>query len=252
MNILIADDHKLFCDALTYYMKREYPNCKITAVKDIYDAETFMGDSTNQNATDVILLDLMMPGMNGLQGLRRMIRLYPNISVILMSGAASQDDVRRAMDIGCAGFFPKTLSCQSLIDGLNLIKKGEEYIPVDLETGQILKSYEVNGKFSNRNEEDANPDIHERWMKFRESSSRERESMIARVREKETVNLTRREHDVMDCLIEGATNKDIADRLGIQTVTVKLHVRSICRKLDVKNRTQAALKARELKLDRST
>ncbi|MGB1077276.1 MAG: response regulator transcription factor [Bdellovibrionales bacterium] len=84
-------------------------------------------------------------------------------------------------------------------------------------------------------------DIHDRWLWFKEKSGKSRrEDVVGR--------LTKRELDVLSYLVCGEKNKDIAACLGVKTVTVKVHVSSICRKLDVANRTQAALYASEHRL----
>ncbi len=244
MNLLIADDHTLFRDALCYYIRRERPSITIRAVSDLYEAESCLNEQKN-DPFDIIILDLLMPGMNGMQGLLRIKETYPDTPLLLMSGVATPEDVRQAMAFGCAGYFPKTLSCQGLLEGLDVILKGEKYVPVNLETGRILESFRPMEKKCN--EEDVQ-DIHDRWVKFRESSVQEKKKRISDVQDHEEIKLTKREQEVLSYLMKGYKNKDIADVLGIKTVTIKLHVRSICRKLKVKNRTQAALRATELNL----
>lgn len=103
------------------------------------------------------------------------------------------------------GYFPKTLSCKEFMDGIQKVLRHETFSPQE-------KHYEV---------------------------SRIRRQSI------EDVNLTAREKQVLAFLMKGASNKDIARALDLQVVTIKLHVRGICRKMNVKNRTQAALTALE-------
>ena len=255
MNLLIADDHTLFRDAIHYYIQRERPDINVTAVADVYEAEAYLNEQvlsgSGKNNVDIILLDLLMPGMNGMQGLRRIKLEYPDIPLLLMSGMASEDDVKNAISLGCAGYFPKTLACDLLLRGLDLVIKGEKYIPVDADTGRILSSKKSENWMSNSYggvlSETAN-DIHDRWVQFRESSLQEKHRVIDEQREHEDVKFTKREKDVLSYLVKGERNKDIADALGVKTVTIKLHVRSICRKFGVKNRTQAALRAREVNI----
>ena len=91
-------------------------------------------------------------------------------------------------------------------------------------------------------------DIHDRWVEFKQQSLRENGLECFEENKETEPYFTRREQDVLAHLVHGKKNKDIADALGVKTVTVKLHVRSICRKLNASNRTQAALFVNELGL----
>ena len=248
MKLLIADDHTLFRDALSYYLQRERGEYEIISVADVYEAEAYLAElNGTKKAIDIVLLDLLMPGMNGLQGLERIVSLYPDVPVLLMSGIASIEDVKQAIRIGARGYFPKTHSCEALIKGVDLILSGENYIPVSLETGKIIESSKIT-PVSNDVEVGDHQDIHDRWVQFRETAMRDRNLGVQSDVEHPVISLTKREKDVLTYLVKGERNKDIADALGIKTVTVKLHVRSICRKFDVQNRTQAAVKANELNI----
>lgn len=249
MNLLIADDHALFKEALCYYLARERPDISVVQTDDLYEAELYLQDvSEKENlAVDLVLLDFFMPGMNGLEGIKKVKKIYPNIPVVLMSGVAVVEDVKEAMLLGCVGFFPKTLSCADLLKGMSIVLKGEKYIPVDLDSGKILDAFKEDS-YPEVSMNSVEGDIHSRWMRFRESSMQERQNTIKEASKSQVVHITKREGDVLQHLVLGRKNKDIADALGVKTVTVKLHVRSICKKLKVENRTQAALKANELNL----
>jgi DNA-binding NarL/FixJ family response regulator len=245
MNLLIADDHSLFKEALCYYLARQRPDINVVSVNDLYDAGSYLNDvqDIQDRKIDILLLDFLMLGMSGFLGIRKMRSLFPNVPILLMSGVASKDDVREAMNAGCSGFFPKTLSCDDLLRGLSTILDEEKFIPIDLDTGQILGSFK---SYTQRHEGDG--DIHARWMKFRENSLQEKHVKLNKLYDPEVINMTKRETDVLEHLVHGRKNKDIADAIGVKIVTVKLHVRSICKKLSVENRTQAALRARDLNI----
>lgn len=216
MKLLIADDHTLFRDALVQYIERAEPAAEITVAKDFREAYAALKDNRDQ---DLVLLDLRMPHMNGLEGFRRLRMEFPGLKVALMSGVAEEHDVRAAMDLGAAGYFPKTLSGKALLRAVQLVLSGERFLPLDSETNAIMPSHY--------------PDA-------------EREKLI--YQDNHPVTLTPRETQVLAYLSRGVSNKEIARELDLQVVTVKLHVRGICRKLGAKNRTQAALRARELGL----
>lgn len=226
MKLLLADDHTLFRDALVLYIKRDDPDAQVNVGKDFYEVQALMEEDPHY---DLVLLDLRMPGMKGLDGFSTLRQKYPKTPVALMSGVAERQDVEEAMRGGAIGYFPKTLSGKALLKAIQLVMTGEKFVPLDNDAGTIMPSYYTD-------EEVGAPG------KSFEGFSAER-SQFVRAGD---VNLTPREAEVLSFLAQGASNKEIANELKLQVVTVKLHVRGICRKLDVKNRTQAALRAREL------
>ncbi|GJL84401.1 MAG: DNA-binding response regulator [Micavibrio sp.] len=227
MKLLLADDHTLFRDALVQYIERAEPESDITLAKNFYEVVDLMKEKPEQ---DLILLDLRMPGMNGMEGFKRMRDDYPDIPVALMSGVAETKDVNDAMDLGAVGYFPKTLSGKALLKAIQLVLTGERFVPIDHETNAIMPSH-YNGKGNGESNGNGYGGLQEA------QDTLDGESVI---------QLTPRETEVLSYLARGASNKEIARELELQVVTVKLHVRGVCRKLEAKNRTQAALKAREL------
>ncbi len=224
MKLLLADDHTLFRDALVQYIERSNPNAHVTIAEDFNQAFEIMQQNNEQ---DLILLDLRMPGMDGLSGFEKMRTHFPETPVALMSGVAEPEDVHAAIELGAIGYFPKTLSGKALLNGIESVLSGETFIPIDHKTTQPMSSYYDDGP---KKSENSYGGMNEAQTPFDADNK---------------FNLTPREKDVLGHLITGAANKEIANHLGLQVVTVKLHVRGICRKLDAKNRTQAALIARE-------
>lgn len=216
MKILLVDDHTLFRDTLVEYIKRAEPDAEVILAKDFYEGREQI---RKHLPLDIVLLDLKMPGMNGLEGLKTLKAEYKGLTIALMSGVAEPQDVKDAIELGVNGYFPKTLSGKELIAAMQKVISGECYIPLEENDLEILPSYYAD--------------------KTQAGHSRK---TIGDIR------LTPREKDVLAYLVKGAPNKEIALDLDLQLVTIKLHVRGICRKLNAKNRTQAAIKARELKL----
>lgn len=226
MKLLIADDHTLFRDALVQYIQRAEPDSEIKVTKDFNEALEVLKEG---EVFDLIILDLRMPGMNGMQGFQIIRDDFSDIKVALMSGVAEPDDVRAAMDLGASGYFPKTLSGKALIQAIQFVLSGEKFVPMDDSSTEVMPSYYSDVKRTNFNYRGAS----EEQSEFRSEIS---------------FNLTPREKEVLSHLARGESNKEIANALGLQVVTVKLHVRGVCRKLDANNRTQAALKATQLGL----
>lgn len=223
MRLLIADDHTLFRDALVQYIQRANPDFGITVCKDFDEAYKHLCKDADFG---LVILDLRMPGMRGMGGFEKMHEKFPDLKVALMSGIAEPKDVDDAIHAGACAYFPKTLSGKALVQAIQGVLDGEDYIPKRPGSEQVMPSYYSDEKRAN----------------FRYGGQSEPSES------KEEYKLTPREKEVLKYLAQGDSNKEIANALGLQVVTVKLHVRGICRKLEANNRTQAALKATQLGL----
>ncbi len=201
MRILIADDHVLVRDTLELLLEQA-GGIECTGVSDFAAAERAICEA---GPYDLVILDLNMPGMQGLDGLERARQLDGGQRVALISGVVGRDVARQALERGAAGFLPKTLSAKSMVNAVRFMAAGEQFAPIGFMTEP----------------EDAAPD-----------------SPLIR-------KLTKREREVLACLTRGKSNKEIALDLDILEPTVKLHVKALLRKLSVANRTQAALVAKE-------
>lgn len=217
MKLLIADDHTLFRDTLVQYIERASPGSRVVLAKDFDEVRKILAVESD---FDLILLDFRMPGMRGFDGLKYIREKFPQKPVAIMSGVAEQANVKQALELGAKGYFPKTLSGKALIEAIQSIVKGDMFVPYDADNKTYMPAYYDDPPEPGAAQAEAQANF-------------------------DKLGLTPRETQIMGFLTSGATNKDIAQALGLQVVTVKLHVRSICRKLGVKNRTQAALKLRD-------
>jgi len=226
MRLLIADDHTLFRDALVQYIHRANNMCEITVSKDFDDAYAKL---LFDQKYDLVILDLRMPGMNGMAGFEKLHNEFPALKVALMSGVAEPEDVEAALGMGACAYFPKTLSGKALVQAINDVLDGKKFIPRDANNNQIMPSYYADEKRMN---------FSYGGMSLKTDGQNHSHDF----------SLTPRESEVLKYLANGDSNKEIANALGLQVVTVKLHVRGICRKLEANNRTQAALKATQIGL----
>ena len=201
MRILIADDHDLLRETLSMFLASE--GSIDTALASTLDAALALIQS--EEKFDLIMLDYNMPGMAGLNGLKRAMEASGGSPVALMSGIASRSVAEEALTFGAAGFVPKTLAAKTLVNAVRFMAMGEKYAPIDFMTAE-------------------DPTVAPNPL---------------------AQNLSRRELQVLEGLSKGKSNKEIARDLDLQEPTIKLHVKTLYRKIGAANRTQAALIAKE-------
>ena len=201
MRILIADDHDLLRETLSMFLASE--GSIDTALASTLDAALDLIHS--EEKFDLIMLDYNMPGMAGLNGLKRAMEASGGSPVALMSGIASRSVAEEALAFGAAGFVPKTLAAKTLVNAVRFMAMGEKYAPIDFMTAD-------------------DPTV--------------APNPLAQTR-------SRRELQILEGLSKGKSNKEIARDLDLQEPTIKLHVKTLYRKIGAANRTQAALIAKE-------
>lgn len=226
MKILLADDHILFRDALLQFIAALKPEWDVAMASTFDEAMAIL---KNGQVFDLVLLDFRMPGMNGLDGLKAMIREFPEQKVAILSGMAEDYQVRDAMEAGARAYFPKTLQGKALVKVIDLVAMGERYVPLDDSGTRIMPAYY----------DDAADKSSRDTLNAREAED------VRKNREMLLSALTRREKEVLSYLAQGYSNKEIARDMELQVATVKLHVGGVCKKLGAKNRTQAALLAHQ-------
>ena len=206
MRILVVDDHAIVRRGLAYVVKDGLPDA------DVVEAESASAalDVMRIKAADLALVDVRMPGLDGLELLRAMKLEWPNVPVIMLSTYENPEYVRRALSDGAIGYLLKDATPEELGQAIDVAISGD---------GRAVSPNLI-------------------WTLFEDVT---RTGAVDH-------KLTRRERDILALLSEGRSNRSIAQHLYLSEKTIKSHLAAIYRKLGVTNRTQAAMMARQLGL----
>jgi DNA-binding NarL/FixJ family response regulator len=198
--IVIVDDHPLFRGALAEALSRAIEAAEIVEAGSLDELITLLAANA---ATDLILLDLAMPGVQGLSGLLYLRAEHPEIPVVIVSASEDTTTIRRAIEFGASGYVPKSQPVDQIRRAVRQVLDGGVWTPPEVDIGQ--------------------PDA-------------ATGSALARLS-----TLTPQQVRVLMMLGEGLLNKQIAYRLGVSEATIKAHVSAILQKLGVDSRTQAVI-----------
>lgn len=201
IKIMITDDHKMIREGIKQLLEL---NENISVVNMASDGNECL-DILKEKEVDVLLLDINMPNKNGLDTLKEIKESKLGVKVIILTVHNEADYLVRAVEIGANGYVLKDSGSAELVNAIKTVIDGETYIQPDMIP--MLNS-----------------------------------KMVVRNQDKEKIKeLTKREMEVLVLVSEGMFNKEIADKLHISERTVKNHISSIFRKIDVADRTQAAV-----------
>jgi DNA-binding NarL/FixJ family response regulator len=207
--ILVADDHPLFRDALRLAIAEAWPQARVVEAGSLDEVEAAL---TAAPETDLVLLDLNMPGMHGFSGLVFLRAQFPSTPVAVISANEEATVVRRALDFGAAGYITKSASPDQIRAAVRAMLAGEMWLPSDIEPGGAAADADA--------------------------------ALAAQL-----ATLTPQQVRVLMMLNEGLPNKQIAHALGVSEGTVKAHVSAVLQKLQVDNRTKAVILAARLAAD---
>ena len=202
LKVLLADDHTMILDLISLLISST-PDIDIFTATDVQSALDMI---VQMKGFDLVLLDVDMPGMHGVEGLQLVKDANPQGYIGLITGEPTHQIVMAAKRAGAAGVISKKNPMRSLANTIRFMAMGEQYFPMDLiQTDLAVKP--------------AQAEI-----------------------------LSDREYTVLKKLADGMSNKEIGESLRLAEPTIKMHIQSIYKKLMVNNRTQAVIRARDLKI----
>jgi len=210
MNILLIDDHALFREGLKFLLRSLDAALEVDEAGDCAKAL----EHAAARSYDLVLLDLKMPGVAGLDALAALRDAVPDAPLVVLSGEDNPGVVRAAIERGAMGFIPKSSTPEVLIQALRLVLARGVYLPP-----AVLDAARAPASVALQSAGD----------------------MVLR-------GLTPRQMDVLRCVIQGKSNKVIARELDVSEGTVKAHLSSVLRALDARNRTEAVYAAAKLGL----
>jgi len=205
--IIIADDHPLFRQALLGTLKPKLSYTNWLEAQTIAELEQQLQENSD---SDLLLLDLNIPGAHGFSTLIHVRNHFPQIPVVVISAHEDHNTISKAMKYGASGFVPKSTPVDDIFSAIMTVLSGDVWLPELFQSNQT---------------ETENCDIASR-----------------------VASLTQQQYRILLMFAQGLLNKQIAYDLHVSEATIKAHATAIFRKLDVRNRTQAVIAIAQLDL----
>lgn len=211
IRIVIADDQMLFREGLRTLLSTRND---LEIVGEASDGEEAIALVESLHPS-VVLMDLRMPRLDGIQATARIRERFPSTAILVLTTFDDDSNLFGALRAGADGYLLKDVALETLVAAIHAAARGESFLQTTV-TGRVVAAF----------------------TRLMEAGGPKAEALV--------VPLSRREREILSLLGDGASNKEIADRLNLAEGTVKNHVTNILTKLDVRDRTQAAIRGRQL------
>ncbi|MBK1839607.1 response regulator transcription factor [Azospirillum sp. YIM B02556] len=225
MQVLIADDHSIVRSGLTHLVGELDEQATVVAATSFSQLNAILDTSVQDGAVrdegtafDLIIMDLRMPGLGGLDDVEALVKRVAPVPVAIFSMIESPDEMRAVLSRGVRAFIPKSTDDVLVVNILRLVMAGGSYVP------PVLGMPGAPAPAAGATARGGAPGIFD--------------------------GLTRRQLEVLDLLAQGLSNQEIGERLGLNLSTVKTHVTGVLKALGVGSRTQAVLLVKETGRDR--
>ncbi len=213
-NLLIIEDHALTRFGLKTTFETDTDYSKIFEASNAKDGLKII----EKEIIDIVVMDLGLPDMNGIEATELIKEKHPDIKVVILSSHEKQEDVINSIKAGAGAYCTKDVEPAKLLDIVSSVAKGAAWFDPKV-AGYVLKAAVSSG------------------------NDEQKEPTAEPVKNSPAINLTSREKQVLSLIAEGYSNSEIAKKLEVSINTTKAHVCSILQKLEVNDRTQAAIKA---------
>jgi len=210
-SVLIADDHSMVRDGVKNLVKQ---NKELSVVGEAQNGKQAL-DLFDQLKPDLLILDISMPDMNGMEVAREILTKYPGSNIIILSMFEDEDYISRCLEIGVKGYVVKSESGTELEFAIKSTLQGKNYFSRQAQNA-IFKKYSQN--------------------------------VVKKKQRDEVVKLTNREVEIIRLIHEGLTSQQMADKLFISPRTVETHRANLMKKLSVKNAIELVRKAQQLEI----
>ena len=208
IEIVVVDDHPLYRDGVVKTLKDEEDMVVLDQGASGADAIRL----SDGHEPDIILLDISMPG-NGVNAAQSIARSNPNVKIIMLTVSENDTDIMKALEVGARGYVLKGVSAPELVSIVRTVAAGGSYVTPSLAT-RILMSMN---------------------------------SPMVATSDKDMIDsLTKREEQILKLVADGKSNKEVGKTLGLQEKTVRHYMTNILQKMQVRNRVEAAIKARDV------
>lgn len=212
-SVIIADDHPLARESLSQLVRKAIPGAQITEAANADEFRRLL--DAGAGTTDLVLLDLVMPGAARFELLEYACDAFPDLKVLVLSASESPYHKRKALDIGASGYVTKTEPRSAIEEAIRMVAGGGIYVPREFQNPD-------SAPLANRGPPDARDPLQ--------------------------VSITPRQREVLALVAQGKSNKAVARDLDLTENTVKIHVAAVLKALGVRNRTEAVMAARRLGL----
>ncbi len=213
IRILVVDDHRLFAAGMSSVLRMLR---RPVEVKEIYNGMQALTELERDVEYDLVLADIEMPSVSGIDLLLALKAREICIPLIIVSATEHAREVERAMSAGARGYIPKSTAPEAMLEAVERVLQGDVYLPDDL------------------------------WTRVRTSVGAQSRRPTVTPSGATGPNLSSRQHEILDLMESGKTNKQIAEVLGISQSTVKFHIAGLFRELNVRTRTECVHVARQL------